>query len=344
VNSIGTRIIVQNPGLLTTVQDLGRYGYQQYGMPVAGAMDSYALQVANILVGNPRGEAALEITFAGFSVRFEGRCRVAITGGDLGARLNNKGIEPWQSLMVNAGDLLNFTAVKKGCRAYLAVEGGINIPGIMGSKSTYIRGKLGGFHGRKLQSGDVFETGEREFYDFGGSIKVPEDLVPYYDNSVTVRVITGPQDNYFTEEEIQKFFSSRYKVTPQCDRMGYRLEGPVIKHKSGADIISDGIALGAVQIPGHGQPIIMMADRQTTGGYTKIANVISVDIPYLAQLNPGDKVCFSRVSLEGAQKLYKEREKLLEKLTDYIKRRQNFKEYLVSVKDKQFRVSVQEIK
>ncbi len=340
---MGTKMIVEHPGLLTTVQDLGRFGYQQYGMPVAGAMDGYALQAANILAGTPRGEGALEITFSGFSVRFQGSCRVAITGGDLGPRLNNRDIEPWQSLQVESGDVLGFTGVKKGCRAYLAVEGGIKVPAVMGSKSTYIRGRLGGYSGRKLLKGDVLEAGDTDTVDVLPCIKVPREFIPDYDSEVTVRAIAGPQDDYFEEEQVRKFFSAQYRVTHQCDRMGYRLEGPEIKHKKGPDIISDGIALGAVQVPGHGQPIVMMADRQTTGGYTKIANVISVDIPYLAQLKPGDRVSFKETDMEEARKLYMERERLLDRLSRFVENRDNVTRYLIRVKGREFSVTVREI-
>lgn len=337
------KMVVENPGFLTTVQDLGRYGYQQFGMPVAGAMDDYALQAANLLVGNPRGEAGLEITYSGFSTRFEGRGRVAVTGADLGAKLNGRPLEPWQSVVVEDGDMIVFTAVKKGCRAYMALEGGVSVPEVMGSKSTYIKAEIGGYNGRKLVKGDVLESGEKGHINFEGSIRVPDEFLPQYSGDVNVRLVMGPQDDCFPPEEIEKFLNSKYAVTNQCDRMGYRLEGPAIKHSSGPDIISDGIALGAIQVPGHGRPIIMMRDRQTTGGYTKIANVISVDIPLLAQLKPGDRVSFTRVSVEEAQALFREREELLKRLEDYLRSKDKFFNYCVKIRDREFRISVQRL-
>lgn len=334
-------MIVENPGMLTTVQDLGRYGFQQYGMPVAGAMDNYAMRIANIIVGNDRNAAVLEITFMGFSVRFEDKGIIAITGADLGASLNGRKIEAWQSIEVNSGDKLTFTTMINGCRSYLAVQGGIGVPSIMGSRSTYIRGKIGGYYGRKLLKGDVLESDDLNAVIVTSCIKVPSEFIPQYDNSC-VRVILGPQDDAFSQEEIAKFLNSFYQIGKQYDRMGYRLEGPVIKHKESPDIISDGIALGAVQIPGHGQPIIMMADHQTTGGYTKIANVISIDIPYLAQLKPGDRVCFSEISLEEAQELYDEREKKLNKLSEYVEKMTEAMNYLVRVNGREYTVRVWE--
>lgn len=306
---------IENPGILTTIQDLGRFGYEKFGMPVAGAMDSYALQVANILVGNARDEAALEISFMGLSLKFEGNGLIAITGADLGATLNSRQIKPWQSIEISSGDELKFTAVKKGCRAYLAVQGGLDIPVVMGSKSTYLRGAIGGFQGRKLRQGDEIR---------GNEIKkkispeiLPEEFIPRYDGK-TIRVIPGPQADYFSKDELNKFFTSPYKITNQYDRMGYRLEGPIIKHVKGPDIISDGIVPGAIQVPGHGQPIIMLADCQTAGGYSKIATVISVDLPILAQLMPGNELSFAEISIEKAHLLYNLQESKLAKLSKYM--------------------------
>lgn len=308
-------ISVGNPGLLTTVQDVGRFGYEKFGMPVAGAMDSYALQVANILVGNPPNEGGLEISFIGLTLTFEGQGLIAITGADLGAALNGQQIKPWQSVQVNCGDELTFAALKKGCRAYLAVQGGFDIPCVMGSKSTYLRGSIGGYEGRKLLMGDKLTSNEIR-KTLSPEI-LPEEFIPSYENN-NIRVIVGPQSDYFHTGELHKFLSSTYKITNQYDRMGYRLEGPCIKHSKGPDIISDGIVPGSIQVHGHGQPIIMLADCQTAGGYSKIATVISVDLPILAQLMPENELNFEEITVEKAQLLYTLRESKLASLYDYI--------------------------
>lgn len=340
--SLASKIIVENPGLLTTVQDLGRYGYQQYGMPVAGAMDNYALKVGNILVGNDIDEAGLEITLTGCTLKFNGKGIAALTGADLGAHLNGKVINNWQSFEFNDGDRLVFTTVKKGCRAYLTICGGIDVPVVMGSKSTYLRGKIGGFQGRKLMKTDVLACGEVKPNQLPYCAVVPDKLIPDYDKRI-IRVVLGPQDDYFLQEEIEKFLVSFYEVTGQYDRMGYRLKGQVIKHKKGPDIVSDGIAPGAIQIPGHGQPIIMLVDRQTTGGYTKIANVISVDLPLLAQIKPGEKVNFTNISIQEAQELYQEQEKKLVRLKALVEQNRGYTDYFIRVNGKRYSVRVEEI-
>ena len=301
--------IVQ-PGMLTTVQDLGRLGYQRLGVPVAGAMDPFALRVGNKLVGNPDGEAGVEITFTGPTLGVLTDAIIAVTGADLGARLNGAFMPMWQAVAVRAGDTLAFGGPKSGVRGYLCVAGGIDVPLVMGSRSTYLRSKIGGYQGRALKQDDVLETGQPKATPHVGA-KLSQDLLPTYSSAVTLRVVLGPQDDHFAERGLQAFLYSEYTVTPQMDRMGIRLEGPNIIHKQKADIISDGIAFGSVQVPGDGQPIVMMADHQTTGGYTKIATVISVDIPLMAQAQPGDKVKFQKVSVEDAQALYRKREERL---------------------------------
>jgi len=311
----GIRII--QPGILATIQDLGRSGYQQYGMPVSGAMDPFALQVGNILVGNVRGEAAVEITYPGFEAEFLTDCVFAVTGGDLGAKLDGRYISMWKAYRAQKGSRLIFTELRTGCRSYLAVSGGIDVPVVMGSKSTYLRGKIGGLEGRKLQAGDILHLGpSRTSWDAFVGRRMPVTCIPSYLSSCEIRVILGPQHEAFTKESLQKFLGTPYKIGKEADRMGYRLEGERLEHLEGPDIISDGIALGAIQVPGHGKPIIMLADRQTTGGYTKIATVISVDIPKLAQMKPGDEISFSVVSLEEAHRLLREQEALLQRLED----------------------------
>lgn len=293
-------ITVLNPGLLTTVQDMGRVGYQQFGVSVSGVIDPRSATIANILVGNPDGEAVLECTMMGPHLQFNQTNCIAITGGDLGATLDGQPIAAYRAIKVEAGQVLRFTAPRTGCRAFIAFAGGLDIPEVMGSRSTYMKAKIGGLNGRKLEKGDEikFRAPRAELKNMNFRSMSPE-FVPR--KEYTVRVILGPQDDYFTDAGIQTFLSKTYTVTQEFDRMGCRLEGDVIAHKEGGDIISDGIAFGAIQVPSSGKPIIMLSDRQTTGGYTKIANVISMDFRILAQLKAGDKVRFEKVSVKFAQ-------------------------------------------
>ena len=293
-------ITVLNPGLLTTVQDQGRIGYQQFGVSVSGVMDPRSAALANILVGNDEKEAVLECTMMGPHLQFNQANCIAITGGDLMPTLDGKPIPNYTAVKVEAGQVLKFTMPKTGCRAFIAFAGGLDIPEVMGSRSTYMKAKIGGVEGRKLAKGDVigFRAPKAELKNMNFR-SMASEFVPR--KEYTVRVVLGPQDDYFTDAGIETFLTQVYSVTAEFDRMGCRLEGAVIQHKDGGDIISDGIAFGAIQVPSSGQPIIMLGDRQTTGGYTKIANVISADFRILAQLKQGDKVRFEKVSVKAAQ-------------------------------------------
>lgn len=295
-------ITVLNPGLLTTVQDQGRVGYQQFGVSVSGVMDPRSAALANILAGNDQGEAVLECTMMGPQLQFDRGTVIAITGGDLGPTLDGKAIPGYAAVAVKAGQVLKFTAPRAGCRCFIAFAGGLDIPVTMGSRSTYMKAKIGGYQGRKLAKGDRIgfrapvETLER----MEDRVLRPEFVPqPVY----TLQVVLGPQDDAFTDSGVHTFLTETYTVTPEFDRMGCRLDGPAIAHKDSGDIISDGIAFGAVQVPSAGTPIIMLADRQTTGGYTKIGNVITADFRILAQLKTGDKVRFVQVPVEYAQGL-----------------------------------------
>ncbi|MCF6095063.1 biotin-dependent carboxyltransferase family protein [Microaerobacter geothermalis] len=306
---------VINPGLLTTVQDLGRYGFQQYGMVAAGAMDSFALQVSNLLVGNPRNEAGLEITMVGPALKALDDLVIALCGADLSPTIEGKKVPLWKSFLIRKGQELRFHAPVQGARTYLAIAGGIAVEKVMGSKSTYLKASIGGYQGRALKKGDVIEAGpvSSDLSRLTGRGLSPGDI-PHYGKHVTVRVVLGPQEDAFTPEGLDAYLSGIYEVTPQSDRMGYRLKGPVIQHKETADIISDAIAPGSIQVPSNGQPIILLADRQTTGGYTKIATVITVDLPLIAQLLPGNTLSFQAIEVEEAQNLYIQQEQLLSKL------------------------------
>ena len=294
-------ITILNPGLLTTVQDFGRIGYQQFGVPVSGVVDPRAMSIANILVDNPEDEAVLECTMLGPQIRFNAPNAIAITGGDLGPTIDNQPIPNYAAIRVEAGQVLRFAGLRSGCRAYIAFAGGLDIAPVMGSRSTYMKAKIGGGEGRKLQKDDVIKFRKPNPDLRGLNIRhISPEFVPRLEYKL--RVVLGPQDDMFTEHGIETFLSESYVVTPEFDRMGCRLDGEIIEHKGeSGDIISDGIAFGAIQVPTAGKPIIMLSDRQTTGGYTKIANVISADFRILAQLKAGDRVRFAQVSVAAAQ-------------------------------------------
>lgn len=298
-------IIVENPGILTTVQDAGRFGYQQFGVSPAGPMDVRSFHLANILVGNNRGEGVLEMTFSGASITFDQDNIIAVTGAAMSPSINGAAVPMYQAVLVHAGETLTFGMVSgNGCRAYLAFAGGLDIPFVMGSKSTLMRNNLGGMNGRKLKQGDTigFCSPVTELPCMKQRKLVPE---VFPQKELTLRVVTGPQDTEFEEREMRKFFWYGAEITNEFDRMGCRLNREVpIKHKGDGNIITDGIAFGSIQVPPNGQPIIMLADRQSTGGYTKIGSVITVDIPLLVQSMAGFRVRFVEVSIDIAQELY----------------------------------------
>jgi biotin-dependent carboxylase-like uncharacterized protein len=294
-------LAVADPGLLTTVQDLGRPGYQRVGIPPSGPLDRAAFAVANRLVGNPDGAAGLELTLKGPRLEVRRECAVAVTGADMGLTVNGQAAPAWTALRLRPGDVVAFAMARAGCRAYLAVAGGLETPLALGSRSTYLRGRLGGVEGRALQKGDGLPIGAPAVpLDRLEGRAVPPARRPAYPAEVECRVVLGPQDDRFTAEGLAAFLGGLYEVTPQADRMGYRLKGPVIQHARGHDIVSDGIPLGGIQVPGEGQPIVLLVDRQTTGGYTKIATVIGADIAHIGQARPGYRVRFRRVTLAEA--------------------------------------------
>ncbi len=310
-------IEVLQPGALTTVQDLGRFGYQQYGMGTAGVMDSFSFLTGNLLVGNIENAACLEVTLTGPKLLFHTSTIAAITGADMTAKLNDETLPLWQSFFVPAGSILKFGRLKKGYRTYICLAGGVQVPLVMGSRSTYLKGSLGGFKGRKLLRGDMLPIHVLEQDELSPDQqfkKLSKEYQPAYQENETVRAIPGPQDDYFTSASLADFFSSSFTVTANSDRMGYRLEGPLIKHIKEFNIISDAISPGAIQIPGDGNPIIMMADRQTTGGYPKIATIITADLPKVAQLKPGHTIKFIKTSLAESYVALKQMEVLTKKI------------------------------
>lgn len=308
---------IKQPGALTTVQDYGRMGYQSSGFNVSGCMDRKAFRIANILVGNDEKEAVLEITLMGPTIMILQDAVIAVTGADLQPKLNNESFPMYQAVSVKRGDTLAFGFASLGSRAYLAVNGGLSVPTVMGSKSTNLKCKVGGFLGRKLQANDVIPFADAKAI-LPNMEKRKTDPCDYAGKEATLRVVLGPQEEYFTPEGIKTFLTGEYTVTGEFDRMGCRLDGEAITSKNGVDIISDGIAFGAIQIPPHGKPIIMLADRQTTGGYAKIATVVSVDIPKLVQCSIGGKIHFMKVDVNTAQRLMKREEKEIMKLRKKI--------------------------
>ena len=298
-------ITVVKPGLLTTVQDEGRPGWLAYGMPLAGAMDAEAYALANFLAGNPPGAAAIELTLLGGTFRFDAAAYVGLAGADMQASLDGARVASGSAFPVPRGATLAFSSAVDGCRAYLAVRGGVDVPPFLGSRSTYVRGAVGGLHGRPLAAGDRIPVGPAAPAPPARSLPAPG--VPRPGGEVTLRVLLGPQDDRFAPEGLAAFLGSAYTVTNRNDRMGYALEGPPIRHLHGPDIVSDALLPGAVQVPGSGMPIVMMADAQTVGGYAKIAAVIGADLPRLAQARRGDRVRFIRCDHAGAVRALEER-------------------------------------
>lgn len=340
------KIEILNPGPLTLVQDGGRYGYQKFGVPVSGVMDSFSYKVSNILAGNNEGEAVLEFVMLGPNIKFENDCVIAVTGGESSPKLNEKSIPLWKSVKVKAGDELSFGIMNNGCRGYIAFSGGIEVPEVMGSRATYVKGKIGGIEGRALKTGDILKLGPVKSWDFSSvSKELPEKYIPSYKNSYEIRVTSGPQEDHFTSSGIKNFYSKKYSVTNKSDRMGMRLEGEKIEHIVGGDIISDGIVSGSIQVPSHGKPIIMMADCQTTGGYAKIANVISSDLNKLAQARPEDQLTFKKIGIEEAHAILKEDAKKLEDIKNngFSQKDNQVSIFRITVNSTVYNIEVQEI-
>jgi KipI family sensor histidine kinase inhibitor len=290
---------------LTTIQDLGRIGFQKHGVSVSGAADPWAARVANLLVCNSEDAAVLECTLAGPDLRCEQDCLVALTGAEV------EDVPGWQPISVRAGDLISLRRFVRGARAYLAISGGVNVPFVLGSRSTYLAAQLGGMEGRALRAGDRLPIGiaVREL-DTSVSWHLAKAVWPPFSTAPTVRVVKGPQWNWFSAESREAFLTAQFRISAQSDRMGVRLEGRTIAREITREMISEPVALGSIQVPPDGQPIVLLADRQTLGGYPKIAAAIAADIPLLAQLEPGNSVRFSEVSLQEAEALHLQQERM----------------------------------
>jgi len=302
-------IQVQAPGLFTTVQDLGREGFSSLGISPSGAADSISLRLGNRLVGNPENSPALEMTLLGGTFMFPEGAVFALSGSDFGGTLDDVPINTWTSFEARPGQVLRLGPTHTGARSYLCVQGGIAVTLFLGSASTHILSGLGGFEGRALRKGDVLHIG-------GASQLYRKRAVdPHIFSRLSPRKILrctpGPQSEWFPESSQQMFYNGIYRVTEESNRMGLRLEGPSIPVSFGGHMITEGVSLGAIQIPGGGLPIILFVEQQTTGGYPKIANVISADLPSIGQLRPRDEIRFDPVTWEVARSLYREQEELL---------------------------------
>lgn len=317
-------ITITKPGLLSSIQDLGRYGYQKYGVITSGVMDPIAHRLANLLVGNTENKPTIEVTLLGPVIEFHQDSLIAICGGDLSPTINKIPVRTWRTILVKKGTELKFGQTRAGCRAYVAVAGGFSIPSIMESAATYLRAHIGGFQGRSLQAGDQIKfhslsglslkmmqqlnnpINNQPFVEMEWSIS--SDLIPTLQNSPLIRVMKGRHYQLFTKESQEKFFTKPFKVTTQADRMGYRLQGPTLHLEKAREMISEAVTFGTIQVPAEGHPIALLADRQTTGGYPRIGEIASVDLSLMAQAKPGDEIYFTAITHEEAGLLHLERE------------------------------------
>lgn len=325
---------IDKEGLQTTVQDLGRNGFQKYGVIASGVMDPYAHRLANIMVGNEETKATIEITLMGPKITFLADCLFALTGANLSPAIDGVQLKMWRPILVRKGSKLTFGKPVCGCRTYMAVAGGIDVPEVMGSQSTYLRASIGGFNGRALQKGDVIPIADAPQHVQGFIDRLAKDVkdttfvqaewtlnseaIPTYEKEATVRVTEGRQAYLFDEKSQKDFLEQSYQVTSDSDRMGYRLKGTKLTLKEPKELLSEAVSFGSIQVPPDGQPIILMADRQTTGGYPKIGTVVTVDLPKVSQLKPGEKIRFEKTSLEEAQRALIEQRKLIDELSKSI--------------------------
>jgi antagonist of KipI len=281
-------LLVIRPGMLTTIQDLGRWGYQHNGVPVAGPMDSYSHRLANQRLGNTTDAAALEITLLGPELEASAPTTCVVQGARFEATVNGQPVDASRPFIIPAGQRLRFGARQSGSRASLAVLGGFDLPMEFGSRSTSVVSGMGPFNGRPLRAGDVLPVGPQT----PATRVVNGRPMPLPESGAVLRIIRGPHDSRFTPTALERLFSARFTITPQSNRMGYRLDGPPLLHSEPADMLSDATPVGSLQVPPSGQPILLMADRQTTGGYPKIGTVITADVPVAGQLAPGHWIEF----------------------------------------------------
>lgn len=304
-------IEIISAGMLSTVQDLGRFKVMKNGFTQSGVMDAYSTKIANKLCKNDINAPVIEMTMLGITAKFKGEHIFAISGGIFDVSLNNKPVRTNKAYIAKDGDVLSIKGAKQGLRCYLAVAGGFDVPLFMGSASTNLKINVGGFNGRKLKVGDILKIGKADKIKNIEKRELPENT---YNNPVRVRVVLGPQDDMFSENDLMLFSKQQYTVTSDLDRMGIRLWGIALRGKEKLEIISDAITFGSIQITNSGMPIILMADHQTTGGYAKIATVISADLPKLAQVKPNDKISFEIIDIDTAEKIAIKQKKFIDKL------------------------------
>lgn len=285
-------LLVEDCGAATSLQDAGRFRQQRFGVSPAGAMDRFALALANALVGNAPGEAAIEFALLGGRLRAEGGpVRIALAGAECPLLVDGAAVAPLTAITVAGGQAIEIRPARKGAFAYLAIGSGLAVPPVLGSRALHLRSQMGGIAGRPLRPGDRLPVNRAAQDAPAVTLTLPPAA-----GDPPIRVMLGPQDDLFDPQGIADFLGSPYTVTAEADRMGYRLEGAPIRHRDGYNIVSDGIVSGSIQVPGAGQPIVLLADRQTTGGYPKIATVISADLPLLVQKRPGDRLHFAAVN------------------------------------------------
>jgi antagonist of KipI len=313
-------VIVERAGFFTSVQDLGRTGYRQFGVSLGGALDSFALRVANLLVGNDEGAAGLEITLGGLQLRFEDERVVAWCGGEFDVQIGSNTLPAGHAAPLPVGGKLKFGRPQIGCRCWLAISGGIDVPVVLASRSTDVRACFGGFKGRTLRDGDQLRLGKFrrssrrvEATAIISSWTAPHDWVSTARRDSILRFLPGADWNRFTASTHQRFKSEPFAVSAESDRMGVRLEGPELKRVDESDLISEAVAPGTIQVPPSGKPILLLGDCQTIGGYPKIAHVITLDLGVAAQLRGGDRIRFSEISLTDAQRFFLEREREFER-------------------------------
>jgi len=313
-------ISIIKAGLLSTVQDLGRWGFQRQGVPLSGAMDRLALRLGHVLLGNDESAAAIECTWTGPSIRFDQDQLISITGANLLPKLNGKEIAMWKPIYVPKDAVLSFgKADSEGCRAYICFYGGLDVPLVLGSRSTYLSGKMGGLNGQALVKGDqisflkAFESVSSTF-----NWSMDSSLYPNL-ASRKIRIIAGPHTARLEKDSLSDLFKQSFEISNSSDRMGYRLKSKMLHLKDKRELLSSGVCFGTIQLPADGQPIILMADHGTTGGYPIIGQVASIDIPLLAQLKPGEHIQFEEIDLRAAQKLLLEQEQQINRLRQGVK-------------------------
>lgn len=326
---------VHRAGILTTLQDRGRYGYQRYGMPVGGVMDEHSHRLANLLVGNPEAEATLEFTLAGPRLEFTQSALIAICGGDFAPTISGREVPLSRPVFVRAGSVLDLAVCRLGCRAYLAVAGGFDVPVVMGSKSTYMPASTGGYQGRSLRRGDELQLKQASttlYPSLQHALQTADNFVcpkwSVHANSALlahdhhrIRFMQGRHFMLFSETSRSQITSAEFRIAADSDRMGYRLEGPSLTLNQPGDILPEAVTFGSIQVPPDGKPIVLMANRQTTGGYPLIGEVASIDLPLLAQLPPGDTLRFEPITLEQSQQLYLQREREMALMREALRER-----------------------